>query len=299
MGNIVVSISETMGRDKRGVNRGTCTCGCPEYEVVEPTHILCDYCGHPPMHHAELKYPLSNSSNDDINTDEQQYDRDVTTKNLDICTNHIFTTADPDKKIKELEASRSDGSESEHECPDDDKCILPAPHCDEPQGNKPIQDKHFDKMQSELERLTSDATLVKEGENMHVFCNLCKVKLTMGSSNRWGTVKKHLSRASHQIILSSREMESSSLKTFEELDKLHPHVFLQKKEEARCVDCGDQGALTLSSKNLKYNAASHVQSASHKLKAQKRGASTSQRITSFFTAVPNKSKTSEPGPKQV
>ena len=44
-----------MGKDKRGVERGECTnCECTEYEITEPHHLHCDYCGHPPVLHTAI-----------------------------------------------------------------------------------------------------------------------------------------------------------------------------------------------------------------------------------------------------
>ncbi len=49
-----------MGKDKRGIDRGSCgKCDCKEYEVFDK-RLLCDYCGHRPMDH-EIKTLLTRS----------------------------------------------------------------------------------------------------------------------------------------------------------------------------------------------------------------------------------------------
>ena len=53
---ILVTLKNSeMGKDKRGVNRGSCQkCDCKEYEVYDK-RLLCDYCGHRPVDHEVLK----------------------------------------------------------------------------------------------------------------------------------------------------------------------------------------------------------------------------------------------------
>lgn len=72
------------------------------------------------------------------------------------------------------------------------------------------------------------------------------------------------------------------MQEFGKLEKNHPGIFIKKGNEARCVDCGAKGVLSLKAKNLCHNAAIHVESDNHSQRAKTVCASSSKKITSFF-----------------
>ena len=88
--------------------------------------------------------------------------------------------------------------------------------------------------------------------------------------------------AAHLAQRSGSALSGAKQKGVEEVKTLFPNVFILKGNFLVCTDCGEKGKIDIAkSKNVQMNAKNHVKSKLH-VANRKKGASSSQKLTSFF-----------------
>ena len=305
-----------MGKDKRGVERGRCTtCDCEEYEVIESHHILCDYCGHPPMVHLKgNSADLCPSPSSPANQSEGEHDDEASLSSSASSSSALSpakrrnsesaATESPTKRVKIVSYTITDNSDSDHS--DDEITCIDQSSDDNPDdksvaGALDIQSMKFMKLQKELAGISSDGVLFKDcSDNLNIRCMPCSFVTPVGKSNKWSNFKRHVKSASHKLVKNTEEEGLSKEESaFHLLQEKYPGVFVKKGAHAVCVQCRKRNkqhaSIALSAHNFKYNARKHMESDMHKEKAKtgsNRSMLQSARITSYFsTSSPKQGQT--------
>lgn len=273
-----------MGKDKRGISRGSCTtCECDEFESEG---VRCDYCGHPPVMHLALE-PMTKKArrgnpmehevegsenfghegNVVVNSEESsgslgQEDRDVVI--------HDFEGGErPGPNAAFSEPGTSAGNISDH--------LI-----------KLLQ-KQVDELTTEDEGVGSERRFVisKSGNKIVAFCNACTKTIAAGEiKQRLNFVKQHMDSQTHKMnveIAHSRsgEIPIGIIKLHREIENDYPRTFIMQKEIITCRSC--QTDLSLLHKAALLNVKQHVSSLQHRQKCLKKGASECKDISSFFS----------------
>lgn len=194
-------------KDKRGVNRGPCSCGCVEYEVCRINHILCDYCGHPPMQHQAIPSadsPLPSCSPGTTQQSESPVDHcslpcvqpspSPGESNSQPPCPAPCLSSDPSPDLSPCYLS-PELSQCNTVKPSPDINSLPEASCEglashDSNPSSPTEDLSAmdqdplddvpGRLQAELAAFTKDATLKKDGKDMYVWCHPLQLVLATG-----------------------------------------------------------------------------------------------------------------------
>ena len=117
-------------------------------------------------------------------------------------------------------------------------------------------------LQHELKYIYKDAEIQLKGDKYFVYCKPCKAQFSVGSSNKWGSFRRHMTQSvAHVAYAKGGDEPDVATKAFEKVTDAYKSTFIRKGGVAVCRDCGD--TLSLTAKNILKNADKHVKSQKH------------------------------------
>lgn len=293
-----------MGVDKRGINRGHCTtCDCGEFE--SHGSITCEYCGHPPMQHAQIDTPTEKSTSNSAENFEPEVkrmkgDRVEDEVALSVLSTeqqtHAVSNASPSEALHPgLDITVSDviedvNVEKEAEI-QDDKAKDAASSVSELN----VLQRQANKLQSKEEE-TAGVTYTVHRKRSKPFasCSACQTEIALAVADRHlSNLKVHRETRVHKVNVSlllgrATDIPAPILKLHEEIEKEFPCVFILSKGSAQCRDCKTSIAFTSGQTNPLGNIRQHVGGNEHKKNSRKFTSADCKEIRSFFTTTENK-----------
>ena len=247
-------------KDKRGHERGPCSeCECEEYEP-EAGSNKCDFCGHCPVQH-----------------------------NLKLMKDGISPNENHEVQRHEAEPGRCQETPGAKDLFKNDLAV-PQNQTDPCSSEPPLKKMYLQtgglqsRLKEELKMICKDADILQRDGKYFVLCKPCEQTIAVGDSNKWGSLRRHMTTSATHIahIKGSNEMDSQTT-AFAELTSTYKNIFIRKGDTAVCRDC--KQVLSLTAKNIATNANRHMTSNKHTAAAQK--ASSSKMISQFFTKNDN------------
>ena len=283
-----------MGKDKRGVNRGSClkeTCDCDEFEIECPKNIKCDYCSHAPSQHTNLDRDLEKRAPDTLQISDEpctkRQCREIDIPGMSDCDEKAGQSNFGIQDLlfeKNLEVTQECGiqdpmdspvteSEISNEIevnPEKEEIIEMErgyeEECNET-GNDDIDTRQADQIERLIkEKLETDNCnndqfeIRREGKKWVVKCLRCDINVSLHNSAagkpRANNFIRHLESSAHLA-------QSSNI--WETIQASYPNVFVltKCKKKVTCRSCKVEFSIE-GAKNPTGNINQHINSKTHK-----------------------------------